>query len=114
MIACSNEFFYSLSLKIYLEVYLISEETIKKVAGLARLELSAEEVTLYSKQLGGILEYVSQLSKVNTDNVLPLVTATDMAQTFNNDVIEKCGDPESVTKNAPDHSGNLYKVPAVL
>jgi aspartyl-tRNA(Asn)/glutamyl-tRNA(Gln) amidotransferase subunit C len=92
----------------------ISEETIIKIAKLARLELSKDEVLLYSKQIGKIVEYISLLSKVNTDGILPLVTATDMTQTFGHDVVEKSENPEIVTKNAPDRSGNLYKVPAVL
>ena len=92
----------------------ISDETIKKIALLARLELKPEEVTLYSKQLGAILEYVSQLSKVNTDGVEPMVTATEMPQTFTNDVVVKFEETELLVKGAPDKSGNLFRVPPVL
>ena len=93
---------------------MVSEETIKKIANLARLDLTQDEVALYSKQLGRILEYISQLSNVNTENVAPLVTATDMLPTFGVDEVVKCENPEIVTKNAPERSGNLFKVPPVL
>ena len=92
----------------------ISEETIQKIAKLARLELTNDEVALYSKQLGAILEHVSQLSQVNTENIEPLVTATDMAQSFSDDVVRNLPEPELIMSNAPEKSGNLFKVPPVL
>ncbi|MDZ4677337.1 MAG: Asp-tRNA(Asn)/Glu-tRNA(Gln) amidotransferase subunit GatC [Oligoflexia bacterium] len=92
----------------------LSEETIKKIADLARLELTPEEHTLYSKQLTAIVDFISQLSKVNTDGVAPLVTPTEMAQSFREDVVGKGFEPGAATSNAPQNSGNLYKVPPVL
>ena len=92
----------------------IDQETIKKTANLAHLELTDEEVKLYVHQLGAILEYVSLLGKVPTDGVAPLVTATDMAFTFRTDEIQKNPNPENATQNAPDKLGNLFKVPPVL
>jgi len=95
---------------------MISEETIKHIAKLARLALTPEEVTLYSKQLAGILDHVGELAKVNTEGVVPLVTPTDMAIAVREDVVVPFkGDSEDwAVENAPDKSGNLYKVPAVL
>jgi aspartyl-tRNA(Asn)/glutamyl-tRNA(Gln) amidotransferase subunit C len=93
---------------------LISEETIKKIADLARLSLSQEEVALYSKQLGAVLDYVSKLSEIDTAGVAPLVTATDMAPTKREDIVEPYGESGWATANAPEKSGNLYKVPPVL
>ncbi len=93
---------------------MISEETIKKIANLARLKLNGDEVALYSKQLGAIVDYVSQLSKLDTTGVAPLVTATDMEITFRTDDVEKNNENSLATGNAPEKSGNLYKVPPVL
>jgi aspartyl-tRNA(Asn)/glutamyl-tRNA(Gln) amidotransferase subunit C len=93
---------------------MLSEETIKKIATLARLELKPEEVTLYSKQLGAIVDYISELSKVNTDGIAPLVSPTEMKPHFREDIIEKGLGAVAVTANAPEKSGNLFKVPAVL
>jgi aspartyl-tRNA(Asn)/glutamyl-tRNA(Gln) amidotransferase subunit C len=92
----------------------ISEETIKKIAELARLELTPQELALYTKQLGAIVDYISELSKVKTEGVAPLVTPTDMNPHFREDIVEKCLGAEGVTANAPEKSGNLFKVPAVL
>ncbi len=92
----------------------LPEETIKKIAGLARLKLTPEEVTLYSNQLGAILDYVSDLSKVNTEGVAPLVTPTEMEYHFRDDVIQPGLGAAEVTANAPEKSVHLFKVPAVL
>ena len=75
---------------------MISEDTIKKIAGLARLELSTQEVSLYSKQLGAILDYVSELSKVNTEGVAPLVTPTDMVPSYREDAAQDRFAPKKV------------------
>lgn len=92
----------------------ISDDSIKKIAHLARLELKPAEFELYSRQLSAILEYVSKLSEVDTKNVAPLVTATEMAQTLAEDNVGKYLEPEKLLENAPDRSGNLFKVPPVL
>jgi len=48
---------------------MIDRETVLKVAELARLKLTEEEIELYSKQLKDILEFVNTMNEVNTDNV---------------------------------------------
>lgn len=92
----------------------ISKDTIIKIAKLARLELSEKEISLYSEQLQAIIGHVSQLSEVNTEGVLPLVTATDMVQTFSDDSTTNSIEPGVTTSNAPERSGHLFKVPPVL
>src|SRR5258708_824583 len=92
----------------------IDKKTIQKIAGLAQLALTPQEEDLYTEQLGQILNYVGQLSKVKTDGVLPLVTATDMPVTLRDDEVKKTVTSEEILSNAPDKSGNLFKVPPVL
>ena len=93
---------------------MLSEDEIKKVASLARLELTPAEVTLYSKQLDAILEHVSDLKKINTEGVMPLVTPTEMHPTYREDLVQAGLDVEGVMQNAPEKSGHLYKVPPVI
>jgi aspartyl-tRNA(Asn)/glutamyl-tRNA(Gln) amidotransferase subunit C len=93
---------------------MLTEDEIKKIANLARLELTPQEVSLYTKQLGTIVEYISQLSKVDTTDVVPMVTPTDMTPHYRVDEVKPGLGGEAVTANAPEKSGNLFKVPAVL
>lgn len=48
---------------------MLTNEQIKHIANLARLELSAEEEKRYGEQLSAVLDYVDKLSEVKTDNV---------------------------------------------
>ncbi|MBK9293652.1 MAG: Asp-tRNA(Asn)/Glu-tRNA(Gln) amidotransferase subunit GatC [Oligoflexia bacterium] len=92
----------------------IDKKTIQKIASLAQLALTAKEEDLYTTQLGQILNYVSQLSEVNTENIEPMVTATEMLVTFREDEVKKMLTPDEVLSNAPERSGHLFKVPPVL
>ncbi len=93
---------------------MISEDAIRHVANLARMALSEDEVKTYSKQLGAILEHFKQLEELDTQKVEPLVTPTDVEPHFREDVAEKGMGAEAIVSNAPEKSGNLFKVPAVL
>jgi aspartyl-tRNA(Asn)/glutamyl-tRNA(Gln) amidotransferase subunit C len=94
----------------------IDKKTIQKMAGLAMLSLTESEEIKYAEQLGQILNYVSQLDKVNTEGVPPLVTPVEMIETLRADVAR---DPSenlsaSILEVAPDKVGPLFKVPPVL
>ena len=47
----------------------ISNEEVKKVAELARLELNESEIQHHAEQLEKILDYINQLEKINTENI---------------------------------------------
>ncbi|MGE0762895.1 MAG: Asp-tRNA(Asn)/Glu-tRNA(Gln) amidotransferase subunit GatC [Bdellovibrionales bacterium] len=94
---------------------MISEAELKKVAKLARLELSAAEMAIYPKQFAAILEYFEQIAKIDTANVEPLLTPTDMDQHLRPDQASQWkGAAEAAMANAPERSGNLFKVPPVV
>jgi aspartyl-tRNA(Asn)/glutamyl-tRNA(Gln) amidotransferase subunit C len=92
----------------------ISEAELKKVARLARLELRQEEMQVYPKQFAAILEYFEQIAKIDTKNVEPLVTPTDMEQQLRADAVKGWENTDLALANAPERSGNLFKVPPVV
>ncbi len=92
----------------------ISESVIIKTAELAHLSLTPDEVKLFTSQLSAVVENVSKLSQVNTDGVEPMVTPTPMDITLREDVVTNPSGGEQAVSNAPERSGNLYKVPPVL
>ena len=49
---------------------MLTNDQIKHIANLARLELTPEEEVKYSAELSNILNYIDKLSEVNTDNIL--------------------------------------------
>jgi len=47
----------------------ITQEEVKKVAHLARLELNENEINNHAQQLEKILDYIKQLEKIDTDDI---------------------------------------------
>jgi aspartyl-tRNA(Asn)/glutamyl-tRNA(Gln) amidotransferase subunit C len=93
---------------------MISEADLRKVAKLARLELSEDELAIYPKQFASILQHFEQIAKIDTTGVEPLVTPTDMTQHLRPDELKVWEGVESGLANAPERSGNLFKVPPVV
>lgn len=93
---------------------MIDANAVNKVAGLARLQLTEEEKKLYAAQLSAILGYFEQIAKIDTKDVLPLVTPTDVEAFWREDELEKSAGADVAMANAPEKSGNLFKVPPVV
>ena len=64
----------------------IDENLMRKIAKLARLKLTPEEESAYSKDLSRILDYVEQLGEVKTDGVEPLVHGFPLEAHFREDI----------------------------
>lgn len=87
---------------------------VQSVAHLARLTLSLDEEKAFEAQLSSIVQHFSEVEAVNTSNVEPLITPTDMALVFREDQTGAVQSAEEAMKNAPERSGNLFKVPPVV
>ncbi len=92
----------------------ISREEVQKVALLARLLLSPEEVDRMTAQLGQILDYMALLNEASTEGIEPMAHAVEMANVFREDQVEESLPRESALANAPDRDAECYRVPAVL
>jgi aspartyl-tRNA(Asn)/glutamyl-tRNA(Gln) amidotransferase subunit C len=92
---------------------MLTRETVEKVSHLARLKLTEEELRAFSEQLSAVLKNFEQIAKIDTQDVLPLVTPTDMSVHLRQDVVEPT-DGEKMLSNAPDKVGRLFKVPPVV
>ncbi len=93
----------------------ISREDILKLAKLSKLRLSEDEIEQYQKELTEILEYISQLSKVDTKNLKPTSQVTGLENvTRKDEIIDYVATPDELLKNAPALKGDLIKVKRVL
>lgn len=92
----------------------ITEEQVKELAHVARIQLSDEEVNTFAKQLDELLQYVQVINEVNTDDVEPLTHALPIQNAFREDEVESSLSIDLVVKNAPDHQDGQFKVPSVL
>ncbi len=92
----------------------ISREEVEKVSLLGRLLLSREELDKLTVQLGAILDYMSLLQELNTDDVQPMAHALDVSDVFRDDLVCPSLDRQQALANAPHRDGDGYLVPAVL
>ena len=92
----------------------LTRQDVEKVALLARLLLTPEELAVMTKQLGGIVAYVESLSELDTENVEPMAHAMDASNVFAEDEPRESLKCEAALANAPHHDREFYLVPAVL
>ncbi|ACA99556.1 MULTISPECIES: Asp-tRNA(Asn)/Glu-tRNA(Gln) amidotransferase subunit GatC [Cyanophyceae] len=93
---------------------MIDLEQVRKVAHLARLELTPEEEQRLPSQLSAILDYVEQLSELDTDNVEPTTRAIDVSNITRTDEQKTFGDCQLLLDNAPDREDDYFRVPKIL
>lgn len=94
---------------------LLKRDDVRRIADLARLELTAEELDLFTRQLGDILTYVEQINALDTTGVPPT------SQVLNRPV-DRDDTPRptlsraELMRNAPDAApeAGLFKVPRVI
>ncbi|ELK44393.1 Asp-tRNA(Asn)/Glu-tRNA(Gln) amidotransferase subunit GatC [Halobacillus sp. ACCC02827] len=92
----------------------ISKEEVKHVANLARLAITDEEATTFSKQLDDIITYAEQLNELDTTGVEPTTHVLDLKNVLRKDEPKKWITQEEALKNAPDHQDGQFKVPSIL
>ncbi len=88
--------------------------TVLRIAKLARIRVTPEQVAPLQSQLNGILGWIEQLNEVDVDGVTPLTGAADMAARLRPDEVTDGGIAEQVLANAPDRAGPFYAVPKVV
>ncbi len=92
----------------------LSQEQVKKVAKLANLPLSDEEVYKCKEQLSEALVYVEKLNEINIDNVEPKNQATNLINVTRKDESFPSFSQEDALKNAPVKEGGFFKVKAIF
>jgi aspartyl-tRNA(Asn)/glutamyl-tRNA(Gln) amidotransferase subunit C len=92
----------------------ITREETLHVARLARLMLSEAEADRLRDQLGRLLEYMKQLDRLDTSDVVPTSHAVEMGTPFREDVATPFGDREAILRNAPDRAGDFFRVPRII
>ena len=93
---------------------MLTREDVEKVALLARLQLTDDELDLMTAQLGQIVGYVEQLNELDTDEVDPLAHAVEVTDVFRRDELHESLARDAALANAPKTDGECYLVPAVL
>ena len=92
----------------------VSREDVEKIASLARLELSPEEMDAMAIQMDTILGYVAKLEEIDGTNIKPTTHVLDIENCFREDVVKPSLSQEEALANGPDQNGEAFVVPRVL
>ena len=92
----------------------IDQNTVVKIANLARLKVSPKQQVSVASELNGILQWVEQLNEVNVDGVEPLANVNDAQLRLRADVINDGGKAQDILANAPSRTSDFFTVPKVI
>jgi aspartyl-tRNA(Asn)/glutamyl-tRNA(Gln) amidotransferase subunit C len=92
----------------------LNPEEVRRIAHLARIEISPAEVESTGEQLNGILAFIEQLQGVDTAGVEPMAHAMDVAQRLREDRVSETDRRAAFQAIAPETEAGLYLVPKVI
>jgi len=87
---------------------------VARICELANIELSAEELAKFQKQLGAIVGYVQKIAQVDVSGIEPTVHGQLITNVFRDDTPVKCLDRDVALRNAPQRIENEFKVPRIV
>lgn len=112
---------------------MISEDEVKKLATLARLEIELDLGPVITGHLNSILEYVGRLNQIDTSGIEPMSHVHGFHNAFREDMcvptssnppvtplgsetipVQETLPTQSMLQNAPDHTGSFIKVPLIV
>ena len=92
----------------------ITEDEVRHVARLARLELSDDDVHRFTRQLAEVLDYVGQIESLDVEGVEPMAHPLDMPNVLREDEPADPMPRGDAMRNAPASDGTFFEVPKVL
>ncbi|KGA13327.1 MAG: Asp-tRNA(Asn)/Glu-tRNA(Gln) amidotransferase subunit GatC [Actinomycetota bacterium] len=92
----------------------LSRDDVAKLAALARIEMSEEELVSLSSQFGVILDAVARVQEVNLDGVIATSHPQPIQNVFREDQVRPSLTPEQALSGAPAQEEQRFRVPQIL
>ena len=92
----------------------VDQDTVRRVARLARIRVSEEDVPRLAGELNSILHWIEQLNEVDVTNVEPLTSVITMKMKMRKDEVTDGNRAAEITANAPASEDNFFVVPKVV
>ncbi len=93
----------------------LTRQDVEKIAHLARLSITDQEMPVYVTSLSRIVDFVAALAQVDTSAVQPMAHPLDgQRQRLRPDVVTETDRHEKYQRNAPSVQAGLYLVPRVI
>ncbi len=92
----------------------LEQHEVEKIAHLARIAIDEQDKAALAKDLSGILDFVEQMSAVDTKDLLPMAHPLHMVQRLRDDEVTEPNERELFQSIAPNKEAGLYLVPKVI
>ncbi|HVC50556.1 MAG TPA: Asp-tRNA(Asn)/Glu-tRNA(Gln) amidotransferase subunit GatC [Stellaceae bacterium] len=92
----------------------LDKATVARIATLARIRLSEDELEPLAAELSHILTFVEQLAAVDTEGVAPMSSVADIALPMRDDKVTDGNCPDAIVGNAPQSARGFFAVPKVV
>jgi aspartyl-tRNA(Asn)/glutamyl-tRNA(Gln) amidotransferase subunit C len=93
----------------------LERHEVEKIAHLARLTLTEQQIPFYASNLSNILNLVDQINNAQTDNIVPLAHPLEnLSQRLREDQVTEVNQRELFQSIAPQTEAGLYLVPKVI
>ena len=92
----------------------VDHATVRRIATLARIAVSEEEIPHLQGELNAILDFVAELDAVDVSGVEPMTSVTPMRMVLRKDEVTDGGIPDLVVRNAPVSEDGFFVVPKVI
>jgi len=93
---------------------MLTKDEVKKIAVLARIELTEAELEKFQSEVSMVLDYVEELKQVNVDGLEEVSQVTGLVNVQREDRAVECDDREAILSQAPETKDGYYKVKAIL
>ena len=87
---------------------------IDNLALLARLKLDGNEKELFSRQVGGVIEYIDKLNELDTGDIEPTAHVLPIKNVFREDELKDSLPRDKALQNAPEKEDGFYRVPKII
>lgn len=91
-----------------------SEDEVRHIALLGRLELTDDEVHRFAREFGDILGYVEQLRELDTEGIAPTSHAVARTNVFREDAPRPSLTNAQALANAPEAEDGYFRVPPII
>ena len=92
----------------------LDKKTVKKVATLARIEMTDEDLDKMAPKIESIISWVEQLEEVDTANVEPLSSVANITLPLRKDIVNDGACADKVLKNAPETTQGYFVVSKIV
>lgn len=92
----------------------VDKKTVAKIADLARIAVKQDELEPLVGELNNILDWIEQLSEVDTDGVAPMISVVEVDLPWRADKVTDGGYRDEVLANAPHTDHGFFTVPKVI